>query len=242
MDIKSRIKAFRLQTAQRLLYDDNVCWFEIACALSRNAGSMALDRHLFLMDIENLNLTGLTTFYRSILNAWKVFKFSRELSSVQVLWLREEPLLCNPAIDVDLLKSMSLKEAMWNAGITKVGHLINKDGWLSAEDLALKINKKSVRMVQKLSNKVKDLFPPNCFFSSESLFEEEQISAFPEIKIAAASGAWLEVEGSLLTFKTPQLELFSDTSKKTLYILCVKVSHLKSIENHKDSKWMKSLG
>ncbi len=108
MDIKSRIKAFRLQTAQRLLYDDNVCWFEIACALSRNAGSMALDRHLFLMDIENLNLTGLTTFYRSILNAWKVFKFTRELSSVQGLWLREEPLLCNPAIDVDLLKSMSL--------------------------------------------------------------------------------------------------------------------------------------
>ncbi len=137
---------------------------------------------------------------------------------------------------------MSLKEAMWNAGITKVGHLINKDGWLSAEDLAFKINIKSVRMVQKLLNKVKDLFPPNWFFSSESLFEEEQISAFPEIKIAAASGAWLEVEGSLLTFKTPQLELFSDTSKKTLYILCVKVSHLKFIENHKDSKWHEVFG
>lgn len=74
MEIKSRIKAFRLQTAQQLLYGD-MCWFEIACALLRSAGSMALDHHLFLMDIENLNLTELTTFYISILNAWKVIKF-----------------------------------------------------------------------------------------------------------------------------------------------------------------------
>ncbi len=129
-------------------------------------------------------------------------------SSVQGLWLREEPLLCNPAIDVDLLQSMSLKEAMWNAGITKVGHLLNKDGWLSAENLASKINIKSVRMVQKLLNKVKDLFPQNCFFSSESLLKKSISLPFQRLKFSAAFGAWLEVEGSLLTFKTPQLELF----------------------------------
>ncbi len=151
------IKAFRLQTAQRLLYGDNVCWFEIACALLRNAGIMALDHHLFLMNIENLNLTGLTTFYRSMLNAWEVFKVSRKLSSVQGLWLREEPLLCTVNCQF-LLQSMSLKETMWNASITKVGHLLIENGWLSAENLALKINIKSVRLVQKLLNKVKELF------------------------------------------------------------------------------------
>ncbi len=66
VDIRSRVRAFRLQTAQRLLYGEDVSWAGVACALLRRAGSMGFDRHLFLI-IEKLDLTGLTFFYRSML-------------------------------------------------------------------------------------------------------------------------------------------------------------------------------
>ncbi len=78
VDIRSRVRAFRLQTTQRLLYGEEVIWAGVACALLRRAGSMGFDRHLFLMDIEKLDLTGLTSFYRSMLRSWTFFRFSRE--------------------------------------------------------------------------------------------------------------------------------------------------------------------
>ncbi len=62
MDIISRVKTFRLQVAQRLLYGKDVSWAGIACTLLRKAGNMGLDRHLFLMEMNKLDLTGLTSF------------------------------------------------------------------------------------------------------------------------------------------------------------------------------------
>lgn len=50
---------------------------------------MGLDRHLFLMDMSKLNLTGLTPFYRSLLRMWSLFKFSRKSNGVQRLGLAE---------------------------------------------------------------------------------------------------------------------------------------------------------
>ncbi len=47
MDIKSKVAAFRLQTAQRLLYHQSQNWAEIACVLLKRVGQMNLDRHLF---------------------------------------------------------------------------------------------------------------------------------------------------------------------------------------------------
>lgn len=40
IDIKSRLKAFRIQTAQRLLYGMDVSWAEVACFLLRRAGNI----------------------------------------------------------------------------------------------------------------------------------------------------------------------------------------------------------
>ncbi len=40
VDIRSRVRAFRLQTAQRLLYGEEVSWAGVACVLLRRAGSM----------------------------------------------------------------------------------------------------------------------------------------------------------------------------------------------------------
>ncbi len=120
VDIRSRVRAFRLQTAQRLLYGEEVSWAGVACALLRRAGSMGFDRHLFLMDIEKLDLTGFTYFYRSMLRAWTFFRFSREPNGVKGLWLKEEPLLFNSALDLGIFNSLSLRKALWAAKMTKI--------------------------------------------------------------------------------------------------------------------------
>ncbi len=51
-----------------------------------------------------------------------------------------------------------------------------------------------------------------------------------------------EREGCLLNFRTPVLELFSETGKKALYITCVKVSHMNSLKGLKESKWQEVFG
>jgi len=65
VDIRSRIKAFRLQTVKKLLYGEDVSWAGIACTLLRRAGNMGLDRHLFLMDINKIDLTGIYSSWTS---------------------------------------------------------------------------------------------------------------------------------------------------------------------------------
>ncbi len=51
VDIRSRLMAFRLQAAQRLLYNSDIAWLNTAVALLRKAGNMGLDKHLFLMEL-----------------------------------------------------------------------------------------------------------------------------------------------------------------------------------------------
>ncbi len=47
VDIRSRLMAFRLQAAQRLLYNSDIAWLNTAVALLRKVGNMGLDKHLF---------------------------------------------------------------------------------------------------------------------------------------------------------------------------------------------------
>ncbi|KAL7851076.1 hypothetical protein AOLI_G00214320 [Acnodon oligacanthus] len=47
IDLESRVAAFRLKAAQRLLYHSDLCWKESAHALLRMAGRMGLDRASF---------------------------------------------------------------------------------------------------------------------------------------------------------------------------------------------------
>lgn len=62
MDIKSKVAAFRLQTAQRLLYHQSQNWIRVACALLNRVGWLNLGRHLFLMNLKEMDLSGLPSF------------------------------------------------------------------------------------------------------------------------------------------------------------------------------------
>ncbi len=75
MDIISRVKTFRTSSGSETPLRKDVSWAGIACTLLRKAGNMGLDRHLFLMEINKLDLAGLTPFYRSLFKVWTLFKF-----------------------------------------------------------------------------------------------------------------------------------------------------------------------
>lgn len=101
------------------------------------------------MNIQNVDLFGLTSFYLLMFKAWRMLNITRNLMDGRVLWLREEPLLHNPVVVSEILKSSSLRNTLKNAGVTKFGHLITTEGWMYAEMLSSKLVR-SVRLTQRL--------------------------------------------------------------------------------------------
>lgn len=45
---------------------------DMRCGLLRRGGQLGLDRCLFLMDLNAVDLTGLTPFYKTVLKVWRV--------------------------------------------------------------------------------------------------------------------------------------------------------------------------
>lgn len=67
--------------------------------------------------------------------------------------------------------------------------------------------------------------PQDYRLALESSGGEEEISTFSELAFLADTGIWKETEGGLLSFKTPQLELFRNSGKKAfLCIVCEAVT------------------
>ncbi len=78
---------------------------------------------------------------------------------------------------------------------------------------------------------------------TELLKEEETIQQcikvmveFPNLGVSAAVETSAEDEGKLLSFKTPELNLFADTGKRALHHTCVKVMHFESFKCVPESK------
>ncbi len=122
VDIKARIMTFRLQTVQKLLYHNNASWMETTFALLRRTGGMGLDKHLFLMQLQDDDRVDLTSFYKSTLEAWKVFTISCSSDEPAGLWLFEEPVFSNSLLQSRLMFAKSLRSRLIAAGCIKLGH------------------------------------------------------------------------------------------------------------------------
>lgn len=240
MDIRSRMAAFRLQAAQRLLYGGSFSWVSVARLLLWRAGGLRLDRQLFLMEPQFF--TGLTPFYTSVLDAWKTLNHQRSPGYKPGLWLFEEPLFNNDLLCTTFFASATVKTAFIRAGVVKLGHLVQS----SIERLSEATGIRSLRMLQNL---VRDLCqslpgPLGTYVQNQVLMDQwssSQEYVFPSLDVSPAVGQWREESGLLLNVRTPSLPTFSTCSSKQLYCSCVKVLNLGSLKDVRESRWIETL-
>ena len=235
--IKSRTAAFRLQAAQKLLYGCAICWSAPARLILRKAGRLGLDKQLFLMN-SHCDLTGITPFYRSVLDAWRTLNITRPPDPRPGMWLYEEPLFNNSFLDNDMLSSATLRARFVEAGVVKLGHLMK----MSVEQLTELIKIRSTRVMRKLVDEVGSSLsgPLRAFVRDLELvdqWDEGHEYGFPSLIISPAVGEWREASGMLLSLKTPALGEFISVGSKPLYQSCVKVLNIASLTGLKESKW-----
>lgn len=240
IDIKNRIKTFRLQAAQRLLYAEP-CWADTAHAVLRKMNIFKYDVQLFLIKVANMDLRNVSPFYKAVLRAW-TFKVKRVLSNIG-LWTENEPLFNNPLIPATALESRSIQNVMARAGCTRIVDRKTGGNWKSPEEMCNKTGIKSIRIIKRIMDGTVSALPSVFRQSSEDneVLEQSRGSLFPQVEVSAAVDEEPE-EGSLLHFRTPVLEGFETVSKKALYNICVKVSHYNVLKDCKETKWLDLFG
>lgn len=243
VDIASRITAFRLQTAQKLLYSCGLPWTDTACVLLRRAGRLGYDKHLFLLRPGTMDLTGLTPFYESVLQAWQVFSFHRKDVVTVGMWILEEPLFSNSLFTSQALSSVSLRSRLREGGCVKLGHLMR----ISIDHLSELLNIRSRRLLLRLVEEVRASLPRalRAFSEDRTVLDQWEDGVeylFPSLTVSPAVDQWQDEEDFLLSFRTPELGDLETLGKKAAYHLCVKVSNLRSLVGVKVSKWTEFFG
>ncbi|KAJ3586493.1 hypothetical protein NHX12_012891, partial [Muraenolepis orangiensis] len=243
--IQSKIASFRLRTVSRLLYDCGPSWLNFGKLLLRSVGRFG-HKQLFLLNPEELDLSGLTPFYTSVLQAWHTFKFTRATSEMPGMWVFEEPLFFNGLLRARTLQSASLRTSLREAGCTKVGHLMKAKA-TSLEALRRRSNTSSIRILDQVVKEVCAALPESlrAFAEDADLCEqwiEDGDYSFPSLEVTPAVGDWHEGAGQLLTLRTPHLGTFQACGKKETYNLCVKVLNLRSLAGVRESRWAEFLG
>lgn len=107
------------------MYHMDLSWLKTASALPRRVRIMGLNKHLFLMELQYDDCVNLTSFYKSVLEAWKVFTISRSSDTHARLWLFEEPIYLDDFLPSILMSGLSLRACLTAAGCTKLGHILN---------------------------------------------------------------------------------------------------------------------
>ncbi|TWW77691.1 Transposon TX1 uncharacterized 149 kDa protein ORF 2 [Takifugu flavidus] len=221
VDIASRVTAFRLQAAQRLLYSLGVPWTDMACLLLRKAGRLGYDKHLFLLQPQSMDLTGLTPFYQSVLKAWQVLSFKHKAVTIPGMWIFEEPLFGNSIITSRVLSSASLRSRLRDAGVVKLGHLLKT----SVPDLSDRLNMRSSRLLLQLVREVCASLPEalRVFVldpSVSELWDDECEYVFPSLAVCPAVGQWQPEEDDLLSLKSSVSVDFEGVGRKDLHLSC----------------------
>ncbi len=78
-----------------------------------------------LMQLQDDDLVDLTSFYKSTLEAWKVFAISRSFDEPAGLWLFEEPVFFNSLLRSRPMYAQSLRLRLIAAGCIKLGHVLS---------------------------------------------------------------------------------------------------------------------
>ncbi|KAK3528671.1 hypothetical protein QTP70_007715 [Hemibagrus guttatus] len=157
-------------------------------------------------------------------------------------WTPEEPLFFNPCMQSRLLSLVSIHKCLLGNGITKLGHLLNKEGWIPTEELKAVMGLRSSRLAEKLQEKLCNTLPSSyrTYIGQRHGTTEDRKSdeEFTGLRILPAVRTEEEdaVTDSILSFKAPQTSL-KDMTKKVIYHITVKVLHKESLKRQKASRW-----
>ena len=244
VDINSRVTAFRLQTAQRLLYSLGLPWTDTACLLLRKAGRLGYDKQLFLVQPQSVDTeTGLTSFYLSVLQAWQTLTAKRKTGTTPGMWVFEEPLFGNDIITSQVLSSASLRVRLIEAGRVKLGHLLKTSVPHLADMLCIRSTRVLLRLVEEVCASLPvglRAFAENRTLSDQWDGECEYV--FPSLVVSPVVGQWQSEEDDLLSLKNPESTDLETLGKKDLYLLSVKVLNLRSLAGVKVSRWTEVFG
>lgn len=235
VDISAKVKAMRLQSAQKLLYGEDKPWVDFGRATLRAATRGFFDRHVFLLSHSELVQVTPHSFYGSVLKAWSLFTTAREEH-----FGLEEPLFSNTFWVKQPVTQSSVTQLLLGAGVTKLKDLIDQreGSWRSAEDLASTLGVRSLRMVEGLLRGWKDGMPAcSAGFVDSVLNGGSAETECPDIKIAARQAMPGNRDGQLLTNQGLQAVSFKAVEKRTLYNLIVKCLHFNVLKDRPDTKW-----
>jgi len=158
--LASKVKAMRLQTAQKLLYSsDSVPWISFGHAILREKNKMGLDKQIFLNPTNVVKDMFKIKFYGSVFEAWSDFKSERKEH-----FGFNEPLFHNPWLSHTYNMSCIDFSSFVLASVTKVGDLIDLTNreWFSVQYLTKKIGGRSERIVGNILKNLKTHFPTSC--------------------------------------------------------------------------------
>ncbi len=132
-----------------------------------------------------MNLSGVTSFYRSMLYSWRtVFKMERDVDEPGS-WIKEEPLFFNSMVQTRLLSSVSMCACLQRHGIVKLGQLLKNDQWESVETLKEVTGLKSARLTEKLVEEIVNALPSGYRKNIGQRFPSDISELdFPKIRVA----------------------------------------------------------
>lgn len=106
------------------------------------------------------------------------------------------------------------------------------DGWIEAEELARKVGFRSVRLAKRVLEDLEAELPFSAkeFLKETCAGEDTEPFTFPEFDFLMKRDYQEEDPAKLLSLNIPEMGLFNDLSKITLYTACVKTMNYQDLK------------
>uniref|UniRef100_A0A3Q3MAR8 Reverse transcriptase domain-containing protein n=1 Tax=Labrus bergylta TaxID=56723 RepID=A0A3Q3MAR8_9LABR len=242
--LASRGATLRLQFLQRLLTGPaDLVWRPLACCLLQRFGELGLSSSLFLMDLQQVNISSVTGFYQSVFNVWSLVNRQRQGHSHSLYWLLKEPVLFGGRFHLPDWAGPSLSGKFCSARISTLEQVVELTGPQldCPAGLAARLGVRSTRVVDRLLKHWRHQLTGQEMslmsdYGDGSLLPD-QTDPFPEFTLSADLK---DCSGPLLANAAGCS--FSDAAGKTLYKLIVKTLNKKTLNARSDTPWRTYLG
>lgn len=248
IDLVSRKDTYRLQFVQRLLTAPNAqAWGLLARSILHGVSNLGLDTALFQMDPRQLDLDGLTLFYKSLFRVWGLFRHQWVGDLTSVHWLLEEPVVLGSRFDVSCDDLPGLTSLLRKKCVLQLCHVVEKAGCnlQNAQAFASFLGLRSIRYVKKFLEKLSGVLS----FQEKHLLQEyggglihcNSNDVFPSMSLSPDLKECVFASPLLHLSECDHIYLYPATGK-VLYRNIVKVLNKDSLKGRPDTVWREKLG